>query len=76
MLQADQDLIRLKSINVDSAAFLAAQCGSLGSRLVYISTDYVFDGGVTTGVGAAGSAAIGTVSPSHSVSICLTLSRS
>jgi len=48
--RADQDLARLKTINVDSAAFLAAQCGSLGARLVYISTDYVFDGGVATGV--------------------------
>lgn len=48
--RADQDLSRLTSINVDSSANLAKYCGQLGSRLVYISTDYVFDGGVNTGI--------------------------
>ncbi|WP_346839113.1 SDR family oxidoreductase [Microbulbifer sp. SAOS-129_SWC] len=32
------------ALNVDSSAQLAQQCSAAGAQLVYISTDYVFDG--------------------------------
>jgi len=39
------------TVNATAAAHLAGACAAAGSRLVQISTDYVFGGGVTAGAG-------------------------
>lgn len=36
---------RVYAINADATACIAAACRALGSRLLYVSTDYVFGGG-------------------------------
>lgn len=35
---------RVWKINVDGTRYLAEACGAAGSKMVYLSTDYVFDG--------------------------------
>jgi len=48
--KAAQNPARTKRLNVDSTAILARECALLsGCRMIYISTDYVFDGGIKTG---------------------------
>jgi len=39
-----------RALNVGVSGALAAHCAASGAFIVYISTDYVFDGGVKTGV--------------------------
>ena len=48
--RVDQDPERAKALNVETCSRLAAECAACGASLVYISTDYVFDGGVKSGV--------------------------
>ena len=48
--KVDADPDRAKTLNVGACERLAAACADCGAALVYISTDYVFDGGVKTGV--------------------------
>ena len=48
--RAAADPERTRVLNVDVCSRLAAVCASCGASLVYLSTDYVFDGGVKTGV--------------------------
>ena len=48
--RAAADPKRTLALNVDSCLCLAKKCAQIGARLVYISTDYVFDGGVKSGV--------------------------
>lgn len=40
--EANQDLVR--RINADGTRFIAEACAGCGSKMVYLSTDYVFDG--------------------------------
>lgn len=54
--KAAENPTRTKKLNVDSTAILAKECaqlkfssGPVGCRMIYISTDYVFDGGIKTG---------------------------
>lgn len=35
---------KVRAVNVDGTKFIAEACGELGCRMMYISTDYVFDG--------------------------------
>jgi len=44
------DPVRTTKLNVDSTAFLSKECCRIQATMIYISTDYVFDGGVNTGV--------------------------
>ncbi len=44
-LAEDEDKqAKVRSINVDGTAFIARACKKLNCKMVYISTDYVFDG--------------------------------
>ena len=45
---ADPD--RARALNVDVSTRLAAECAGCGASLIFLSTDYVFDGGVKSGV--------------------------
>jgi len=47
--RASADPKRTIALNVDSSKKLAEECGRIGASLIYISTDYVFDGGVQSG---------------------------
>ena len=47
--RADADPERARALNVDVCSRLAADCASCGAALIYLSTDYVFDGGVKSG---------------------------
>ena len=38
---------KVRAINVDGTSYIAKSCAKLGAKLVYISTDYVFDGSGT-----------------------------
>jgi S-adenosylmethionine synthetase len=49
--RVDADPDRAKKLNVDTCSRLAEECAACGASLIYISTDYVFDGGVKSGVG-------------------------
>ena len=40
--EANQDLVR--RINADGTRYIAQACSDCGSKMVYLSTDYVFDG--------------------------------
>jgi dTDP-4-dehydrorhamnose reductase/dTDP-4-dehydrorhamnose 3,5-epimerase len=42
--KAEDDFETAHEINVDATRFIAQNCEKLGSKLIYISTDYVFDG--------------------------------
>ena len=42
--KAEDDKERCRNINVTGTRYLAESCKELGARMVYISTDYVFDG--------------------------------
>jgi dTDP-4-dehydrorhamnose reductase len=44
--RASQDPKRTLALNVDSTLHLAQECARIGAVMIYISTDYVFDGGV------------------------------
>lgn len=46
--RAEEEPERARRVNVDGAANLARACASLGSRLLHVSTDFVFDGGAGT----------------------------
>lgn len=48
--RASADPERTLALNVDSSKCLAKECARVGARLLYISTDYVFDGGVKSGI--------------------------
>lgn len=48
--KVDADQERTQKLNVDTCTRLAEECVRCGASLVYISTDYVFDGGVKTGL--------------------------
>lgn len=41
---AEDDVENAVKINVDATRYIAKNCKELGSKLIYISTDYVFDG--------------------------------
>jgi dTDP-4-dehydrorhamnose reductase len=41
----ERDPARAEAVNARAPGALAALCGELGSRLLHVSTDYVFDGG-------------------------------
>lgn len=41
---------KTRALNVESTKLLAEECARIGATLIYISTDYVFDGGVKSGV--------------------------
>ena len=47
--RAAADPERTKALNVGVCSRLADECAKIGACLVYISTDYVFDGGVKSG---------------------------
>eukprot|EP00551_Chaetoceros_affinis_P005392 CAMPEP_0203664988 /NCGR_PEP_ID=MMETSP0090-20130426/2294_1 /ASSEMBLY_ACC=CAM_ASM_001088 /TAXON_ID=426623 /ORGANISM="Chaetoceros affinis, Strain CCMP159" /LENGTH=354 /DNA_ID=CAMNT_0050528417 /DNA_START=102 /DNA_END=1166 /DNA_ORIENTATION=+ len=40
---------RTLALNVDSSLCLAKECARVGAKLIYISTEYVFDGGLKSG---------------------------
>ncbi|MFS0872130.1 dTDP-4-dehydrorhamnose reductase [Paenibacillus xylanilyticus] len=42
--RAEVEAEKCRKVNVDSTARIASLCNELGSKLVYISTDYVFSG--------------------------------
>lgn len=42
--EAPENLAAVRKVNVDGTANLAKACQKIGAKLVYISTDYVFDG--------------------------------
>jgi len=48
--RAAADPERLLRLNVESSASMAKHCSRVGATIIYISTDYVFDGGVHTGI--------------------------
>ena len=48
--RAARDPARVQSLNVDVCARLASECARLNATLIYISTDYVFDGGIQSGI--------------------------
>lgn len=48
--RASADPDRTFALNVDSTLHLAKECANVGARMIYISTDYVFDGGVNSAV--------------------------
>ena len=47
--RAAKDPTRLDHLNVRAPFILAEECAKCGAHLAYISTDYVFDGGISTG---------------------------
>lgn len=47
--RAAKDPTRLDHLNVRAPLLLAEECAKCGAHLAYISTDYVFDGGISTG---------------------------
>lgn len=48
--RAFKDPERTRKLNVDGAATIARLCADIGASVIQLSTDYVFDGGVQTGV--------------------------
>eukprot|EP01083_Nonionella_stella_P012357 35072_1 len=48
--KAASDPERTKALNVNTSLFLAEECARVNAKLIYMSTDYVFDGGVKSGV--------------------------
>ncbi|MBQ3475033.1 MAG: dTDP-4-dehydrorhamnose reductase [Bacilli bacterium] len=42
--KAETDVATATSVNVDSTKVIAEECKKLGAKLIYVSTDYVFDG--------------------------------
>lgn len=41
---AEDDVLNVKKTNVDATEYIADNCKKLNSKLIFISTDYVFDG--------------------------------
>ena len=41
---AEDDKEKAGKVNIDATKYIAENCKELGSKLIYISTDYVFDG--------------------------------
>lgn len=48
--RASADPERTQALNVDSTLNLARECARIGATIIYISTDYVFDGGIHSGI--------------------------
>ncbi len=48
--RASEDPARTIALNVGSSLCLAKECARIGARLIYISTEYVFDGGLKSGI--------------------------
>ena len=48
--RASEDPKRTQALNVDSTLHLTKECARVGAVIVYISTDYVFDGGLKSGM--------------------------
>ena len=44
----EENIPKVRAINADGTRFIAKACALLGCKLMYISTDYVFDGQGTT----------------------------
>ena len=42
--KAETDVATATTVNVDSTRAIAEECKKLGAKLIYVSTDYVFDG--------------------------------
>ena len=42
--KVEADLEAARKLNIDSTRNLAEVCKEIGARMIYISTDYVFDG--------------------------------
>lgn len=40
----DENRARVRAVNAQGTAYLADACAKLGCKLIYVSTDYVFDG--------------------------------
>ncbi len=39
---------KVRAINVDGTGYIASACAAIGAKMVYLSTDYVFDGSGTS----------------------------
>lgn len=48
--EAAKDPDRTQALNVGTSLQLAKECARVGAVILYISTDYVFDGGIKTGI--------------------------
>lgn len=42
--EEEENIPKVRAINADGTQFIATQCKEYGCKLIYISTDYVFDG--------------------------------
>src|SRR4051812_28421365 len=42
--RAEREVVRAETVNVGGAANVARAAGRIGARMIYISTDFVFDG--------------------------------
>lgn len=40
----EENILKVRAINIDGTQHIADACKALGSKMIYISTDYVFDG--------------------------------
>lgn len=40
----EENIAKVRSINADGTKYIADECKKLGCKMIYISTDYVFDG--------------------------------
>ena len=43
-----ENIAKVRAVNVDGTRFIAEVCKKLGAKMLYISTDYVFNGKGTT----------------------------
>lgn len=44
LAEEPENLQKVRAVNVDGTKNLAESCGKVGGKMIYISTDYVFDG--------------------------------